>query len=132
LIRINAEKNSPAPFPKQETWKIRSIERRTIQVLLIFSGGSLFWQNWHFSLGIILGGAVALLNFRWLALIGKKIFLEKKPLHGIQVPIKFLAVILAVFLILMYTRIPAVAFLLGTSALVLGILWEAFYQGFRA
>jgi hypothetical protein len=102
-------------------------------LVLLFTGGvSLLWQNWPFSLGLILGGVVALLNFHWLALIGRKIFLEKKPLHGFQIPIKFLAVILAVFFILMYTRVHAIAFLLGTFALVLGILWETFYQGFRA
>lgn len=75
---------------------------------------------------------MALLNFRWLSLIGRKIFLERNPLHGAQIPIKFLAVILAVFLILNYTPIHAVAFLLGTFTLVLGILYETLRPGFRA
>jgi hypothetical protein len=131
LIGINFEENSPAPFSKRETWRVRAIERRTIHVLLGGVAISLFWQSWPFSLGLLMGGAVALLNFHWLALIGRKIFLEKKPLHGIQVPLKFFAVILVVFLILMYTRVHAVAFLLGTFTLVLGILWEAIRQGSR-
>jgi hypothetical protein len=111
---------------------VQAIEKRTMHVLLLGVGASLLWQSWSFSLGLLLGGTVALLNFHWLALIGRKIFLEKKPLHGIQVPIKFFAVILAVFLILMYARVQAIAFLLGTLALVLGILWEAIQQGSRA
>ena len=103
-----------------------------MQVLLFAAAVSLFWQSWAFSLGVILGGGVALLNFHWLALIGAKIFLEQKPLYGIQVPIKFIAVILAVFLILTYTKVHAVAFLCGTSTLVLGILYEALRRGVRA
>jgi hypothetical protein len=92
---------------------------------------SLFWGNWLFSAGLLLGGAVVLLNFYWLSLIMGKIFLERKPWHGVQAPIKFFAVVLAVFLILTRTGVPAVAFLLGTSCLVLGILFEAIRQGFR-
>ena len=71
------------------------------------------------------------MNFRWLALIGRKILLENKPLHGVQVLIKFLALALAVFGILTYTQVHAVAFLLGTFTLVLGILWETLRQGAR-
>ena len=74
---------------------------------------------------------MVLLNFHWLSLIMGKIFLERKPWHGAQVPIKFCALVLAVFFILTQTRVPAVAFLLGTLSLVLGILFEAIRQGFR-
>ena len=103
-----------------------------MQFLLLAAAASLLWPSWPFSLGLILGGAVALLNFHWLVLIGGKIFLERKPLHGIQVPIKFIAVILAVFLVLNYTKVDAVAFLMGTFTLVLGILYEALRSGARA
>jgi hypothetical protein len=71
---------------------------------------------------------VVLLNFHWLSLILGKIFLERKPWHGVQVPVKFGALILAVFFILTQTRVSAVAFLLGTLSLVFGILIEAIRQ----
>ena len=74
---------------------------------------------------------MVLLNFHWLSLIVAKIFLERKPWHGIQVPVKFFALALAVFLILTRTGVPAVAFLAGTLTLVLGILFEALRRGFR-
>jgi len=74
---------------------------------------------------------VGLLNFRWLGLIGRKILLEKKPLHGIQIFIKFFALALAVLGILIYTQVHAVAFLAGTFTLVLGILWETLWPGAR-
>jgi len=79
-----------------------------------------------------LGGAVALANFHWLCLIMGKVFLERKPWHGIQAPLKFLAVVLAVFVILTQTRVSAVAFLVGTLSLVLAILFEAARKGFGA
>lgn len=119
------------PPSRWETGKVRAIEWRTIQVLLPAAAVSLFWQSWIFAAGILLGGAVVLVNFHWLSLIIKKIFLEKKPWHGFQVPIKFFAVVLAVFLILTHTGVSAVAFLLGASSLVAGILFEAIRPGFR-
>ena len=74
---------------------------------------------------------MVLLNFHWLSLIMRKIFLERKPWHGVQVPIKFFALVLAVFFILTHTRVSAVAFLLGTVSLVAGILFEAIRPSFR-
>jgi hypothetical protein len=131
LTRINTEEKPPAPLSRRETGKVRAIEWRTVQFLLPAAAACLFWQNWLFSAGVLLGGAVALLNFHWLSMIMGKIFLERKPWHGVQVPIKFFALVLAVFLILLHTRVPAIAFLLGTFSLVLGILFEAIRQGFR-
>jgi len=131
LTRINIEENLPGPPSRWESGKVRAIEWRTIQILLAAAAVSLFWKNWVFSAGLLLGGGVVLLNFHWLSLIMKKIFLEKKPWHGFQVPIKFFAVVLTVFLILTHTGVPAVAFLLGTSSLVAGILLEAIRPGFR-
>jgi hypothetical protein len=131
LARINAEENFPTPPFKREIWKVRAIERRTIKILLLALVVTLLWREWRVSLGLLFGGGVALLNFRWLALIGRKILLENKPLHGVQVLIKFLALALAVFGILTYTQVHAVAFLLGTFTLVLGILWETLRQGAR-
>jgi hypothetical protein len=131
LTRIKPEENSPAPPSKWETGKVRAIEWRTVQILLPAAAFSLFWQNWPFSAGLVLGGAVALLNFHWLSLIMGKVFLERKPWHGVQVPIKFFALVLAVFFVLTQTRVSAIAFLLGTLSLVLGILFEAVRPGFR-
>jgi len=132
LASLSGEEKPPAPGPRQESGWIRSIEKRTLQVLLLAAAASLLWRSWNVSLGVILGGGVALLNFRWLALIGRKIFLERNPIYGIQVPIKFIALVLAVFLILIYTSIDAVAFLGGTSTLVAGILYEALRRRGRA
>ena len=74
---------------------------------------------------------MALLNFRWLAVIGRKIFLEKKPLHVAQLLVKFFVLALAVFFILTYARVHAVGFILGTFTLVAGILWETLRRGAR-
>jgi len=132
VTRINSEEKSPAPPSRWETGKVRAIEWRTAQLLLLAAAASLFWQDWLFSAGLILGGAVALANFHWLSLIMGKVFLERKPWHGVQVPIKFFSLVLAVFVILTQTRVSAVAFLAGTLTLVLGILFEAVRKGFRA
>jgi hypothetical protein len=132
LTKINSEEKSPALPSRWESGKVRAIEWRTIQILLFGATASLFWQDWLFSAGFIFGGAVSLVNFHWLSLIMEKVFLERKPWHGVQVPIKFFALVLAVFAILTQTRVSAIGFLAGTLSLVAGILFEAARQGSRA
>ena len=77
------------------------------------------------------GGGVALLNFRWLWRIMEKILFEKKKYYGLQALIKFLTLVLGLFLILRYTKVNPVAFLLGISTLVMGIFFEVIRESLR-
>jgi len=82
-------------------------------------------------MGLILGGAVALLNFHWLWRIMEKMIFEKKKIHGLQVGVKFLALVAAVFLIFHWIKVHYVAFLLGISTLLPGILFEVMQGSLR-
>jgi Ca2+/Na+ antiporter len=73
---------------------------------------------------VILGGAVALLNFRWLRQIMERLIFEKKRHYAFQVLIKFLALFVVLFLVIRYGRVNPVAFLVGLSTLVMGIFFE--------
>ena len=78
-----------------------------------------------------MGGGVALLNFHWLWRIMQKYFFEKKGYYGFQVLIKFLALLIALFLILRYGKVNPVAFLVGLSTLVMGIFFEMIRESLR-
>ena len=83
-------------------------------------------------MGLVLGGGVALLNFRWLWRIMQKYLFEKKRYYGFQVLIKFLALLVALFLIVLYGGVDPVAFLVGLSTLVMGIFFEMFRESLKA
>ncbi|MBI5967312.1 MAG: ATP synthase subunit I [Deltaproteobacteria bacterium] len=117
---------------QQETRKLISIEKRSAQILVLFLLVSLWFQSWEISFGLILGGAVAILNFHWLWRIMEKVFFDRKLLHSLQALIKFIALVLMIFLILRFAGVDAIAFIVGISTLLLGILYEVIRGSLRA
>jgi hypothetical protein len=61
----------------------------------------------------------------------QKILLENKGIHGVQALIKFLALLATLYLIFRYIQVNPVAFVVGVSILLVGILSEAFRETFR-
>jgi len=114
-----------------ETKKLIAIEKRSVQLLLLLLLASLWFQDWSISLGLILGGGVAILNFRWLWRILEKVLFEQKKFYGIQVLMKFILVGILIFFILRYLAVNPIAFIVGLSTLVLGILFEVFRESLR-
>lgn len=108
------------------------MEKRSAQMLVLFLLASLWFQSWPVSLGLILGGGVALLNFRWLRRIMEKFLLEKKKHSLLQFVLKFLFLLLVIFLLFRYGQVNPVAFILGVSTLVMGILFEVLRESLGA
>jgi ABC-type multidrug transport system fused ATPase/permease subunit len=115
----------------RETKKLIAIEKRSAQLLLLLLLVSLWFQSWSISLGLILGGGVAILNFRWLWRIVEKVLFEQKKFYGIQAPMKFILLVVVVFFILRYLAVNPIAFVVGISTLVLGILFEVIRESLR-
>jgi signal transduction histidine kinase len=113
---------------QRETQKLVAIEKRSAQFLILLLLASLWFQSGSISLGLILGGGVAILNFRWLWRIVEKVLFEQKKFYVIQALVKFILLAIVVFLILRYIAVNPIAFIVGLSTLVAGILFEAFWQ----
>ncbi len=124
MTKTNEKGNLPQPARRKETRKLIAIEKRSVQVLAVLLLGSLWFYTWAVSLGVLLGGAVAILNFHWLWLILDKVIFDKQWLYGIQVFFKFLVLVFVIFVILRYTEVNPIAFVAGSSALLAGILYE--------
>ena len=131
MTKPDEKSNFPRIADRQETHKLISIEKRSGQILALLLLASLWFQSWSISLGLILGGGVALLNFHWLWRIMQKYLLEKKRYYGIQVLIKFLALLGVLFLIVRYGKVNPAAFLVGLSTLVMGIFLEVIQESLR-
>ena len=126
------ERGVPASAREQETRKLLSIAKRSTQILVLVALASLWFQSGSISLGVIAGGAVAILNFCWLGWIMEKVFFERKRLHGIQFFIKFFVLAGVIFLILQFTRIHPVGLIVGLSTLFLGTLIEGLKEALGA
>jgi hypothetical protein len=113
---------------QRETQKLVTIEKRSAQFLILLLLASLWFQSGSVSLGLILGGGVAILNFRWLWRIVEKVLFEQKKFYVIQALVKFILLAIVVFLILRYIAVNPIAFIVGLSTLVAGILFEVFWQ----
>jgi hypothetical protein len=131
LTETNASPKLPITARREEIRKLASIEKRTAQVLFLLLLGSLGFQSWPISIGVILGGMVAILNFHWLWRIMEKVIFEKKKIYGVQVGLKFLALSVAVFLVLYWVKVNSVAFLAGISTLLPGIFIEVIRGSLR-
>ena len=116
---------------RRETRKLSSIEKRSAQILVLFLLASLWFHSGSVLLGLLLGGVVSILNFRWLWRIVEKVLFERKESYGLQALIRFIVLGFAVSFILLYVRVHPIAFLVGTSTLVLGILFEFVWAPLR-
>ncbi len=118
-------------LPGEEIRRLIQIEKRSLQILVLLVLGSLLLQSWPVTLGLILGGAVAVLNFRWLRHMMGKILLEKKGIHGLQALVKFTVLLITFYLIFRFTGVHPIAFILGISVLFISILSETLRESFR-
>jgi hypothetical protein len=92
---------------------------------------SLLFQDRAMVLGVGLGSALAALNFSALRRILQGIFTGKNPRKqlflGILLTIKFALLATAIYLIIKFIPISAIAFIIGISVVVMAI----FVEGFR-
>ncbi len=124
MTKTTEKGNLPQPARRKETRKLIAIEKRSVQLLALLLVGSLWFHSWAVSLGVLLGGAVAILNFHWLWLILSKVIFDKEWLYGLQVVFKFLILVFVIFIILRYAEVNPIAFVAGSSTLLAGILYE--------
>jgi ABC-type multidrug transport system fused ATPase/permease subunit len=132
LTKKNEKSNLPLLSGHQEAQKLVSIEKRSAQVLAVLLLASLWFQSWAVSLGVILGGGIALLNFRWLWRILSQYLVAKKKFSLFQLIGKFFTLLLVLFLVIRFVRVHPVALLVGISTLVWGMIFEVIRESVRS
>ena len=132
MTKEKEKSNLPPSAEQEEARKLLSIEKRTAQILVVFLLASLFFKSWAVSLGLIMGGGIALLNFRWLRRILSGYIFAHKKYSLFQLVGKFFALLLVIFLVIRFVRVDPLALVIGISTLVLGIVFEVVRQSVRA
>ncbi len=132
MTKENEKSNLPLLSNHQEAQKLVSIEKRSAQILAVLLLASLWFQSWAVSLGLILGGGIALLNFRWLWRILSQYLMAKKKYSLFQLIGKFFFLVLVLFLVIRFVGVNPVALVVGVSTLVLGMVFEVVRQSLRS
>ena len=132
MTKEKENSNLPPSAEQEEARKLLSIEKRTAQIVVVFLVASLWFQSWAVSLGLILGGGIALLNFRWLRRILSGYIFAHKKYSLFQLVGKFFALLLVIFLVIRFVRVDPLALVIGISTLVLGIVFEVVRESVRA
>jgi hypothetical protein len=132
LTKEKEKSNLPPSAGQEEARKLLSIEKRTAQILVVFLLASFWFKSWAVSLGLIMGGGIALLNFRWLRRILSGYIFAHKKYSLFQLVGKFFALLLVIFLVIRFVRVDPLALVIGISTLVLGIVFEVVRESVRA
>ena len=96
---------------------------------LVITLASLFFEDVPILLGALSGSVLAALNwlgFRWVGV--RMAATGNKKRFGVFLAIKTIAILVAVVLVLGTGRVSPVAFLVGLSSLVLGILTRSAHR----
>ena len=132
MTKEKEKSNLPPSAGQEEARKLLAIEKRSAQILVLFLLASLWFHSWAVSLGLILGGGIALLNFRWLRRILSGYIFAHQKYSLFQLVGKFFVLLGVIFLVIRFVRVDALALLIGISTLVLGIVLEVVRESVRA
>ncbi len=106
---------------------LHSIERKSLAVACVLIIGSLMYRSVFISLGVILGAAISLLNFRLLWKIAEPVFRTGAMPRGkfaLRFVVKMVGLLAAIFLVVYMDIVNILGFLVGLTTVVLGIVIE--------
>lgn len=119
--------------PEGAPLSVRSLERKILLAAGALLGGIALWGRWEMLPGAAVGAAVAWVNFFLIRKILEKAFGGGTVGKGfaVQYVLKFLALVAVVYLVVRSGRFDVAGFLIGLSALFLGVAAEAAVRSFR-
>jgi hypothetical protein len=110
---------------------MKRVFRNALVWLGVFAVGSLIWSDPWMCLSVLLGGAVATVNFRWMQGGVERVLLKPGQIGTKRVLIKYVGRLVllfgAVFAIIHFSFLSIYGALLGLSVFVLSGMQEAVY-----
>ncbi len=105
---------------------LAQMARRNWLILLVLAAGSLFWQRTAVTAGVVAGGMLVIINYRWLARSLVKTL--SNPYPGVEKGFKLsyllrlLFVASALYLLLVRGKVDPIALATGLSVVVINLL----------
>jgi hypothetical protein len=105
------------------------LARRNGMVLAVFLVVSLFWRSPAVTLGVLCGGAVALLSFHWMQFSLIRMFVQLDSGSARQFKSSYLlrlsTVTALLYLLVAVVRVNPLALAAGLSVVVVSLVWTA-------
>lgn len=115
---------------------LRRIRRISIGALAVFAIPVLWTSGAHGLVGLTCSGLVTIINFLWLEEIVETVLQPAPRLRAwkvsLRVSARFVLLGAALLVTIIVARFNAVSVLLGFSIVVVGIMGEAVYSGYRS
>lgn len=116
---------------------LRRIKRDALIILALALAGSLWFRSPGITLGVLAGGAFAVLNFRWIeagfqAAMGGPMSRGKRALAVAKFVMRYALLGLVIYAIVATRIVDLKGFLAGLFIFVLSIMWEAFRSALTA
>jgi hypothetical protein len=109
-----------------------SVEKRLWRLLLISLAAeiavSLILATWQFTAGVMIGGSLAIINFRMLQNSVRGIFQTQSNLFAIMFFLRYIGIGLVVFIFYYLETVSVIGILLGISGFVVALMLEAIIQ----
>jgi hypothetical protein len=110
----------------------RKIEFRNVVILGLMLIASLLFMPWRFTLGILLGGIISIVNLYWLGRDLRVIFsnLSGKAKSAMMIRYYIRMAVTAVLLFFVITKLPVdvIGLLVGLSLVVINIVFTAILE----
>lgn len=123
---MKCEKTEPASKGKEGNGQ--RIERYSWYILIVLLVGSLTAQSMSVTLGILVGGILAIINFKWLANVLEKFLgISHKKIKKVDIGkyfIKYPLTALIIFLVIKYKLVDIFALLIGLLVVFAATLIE--------
>lgn len=109
---------------------LKDLSRRNWIVLVLLTLISLVWQSMQVTQGVVAGGLLAIVAYRWLEKSLLKVI--SNPHNGAATGFKFAYflrlgfVAIALYLLIAVAKLHPVALAVGLSVVVVNILWTTF------
>ena len=110
---------------------LRRIKRNALVFLALAALGSLWFRSLAVTLGVLVGGACAVVNFRWIeagldAAMGGPMARRKRVLAVAKFVLRYILLGLIIYAIVANRIADLKALLAGLFIFVVSIMWEAF------
>ena len=115
---------------KSQVSSVERVERLAALLVAVATLASLLARDWRVALGVGLGGAIAVLNFAALRRIMQGIFASdsrrRQTVMAVLLMTKFALLAMAIYVIVRFVPVQAIALIGGISVVVLSIFIEVF------
>ncbi len=109
-----------------------AVEKNSYIILIIIVIGSIILKSLNITGGLLIGGIIAILNFKGLRFILERIIKGREVIfYGVLLAMKFFLLTSLIFFNIIYIKINSVSFVIGLSVIFIAIIMQSIISYLR-